>query len=164
MAQLTILGAAYGLGCRTEKMRDIQGNSNQVVVTANNATFGDTWHGNKKSLVVVYQYTGYNPMVAIAPEGQQLTISPPGFAVQQAQKAPSDAFRTLGAAYGLGDVTTKTNSLISSNTLEITANNSIFPDSWKGEKKSFVAVFQNEGCRPYMVVIKEDTYISVSSQ
>ena len=161
---MTIIGSAYGLGCRTEKMREIQGNSNQVVVTANNATFGDTWPGNKKSLVVVYQYTGYNPMVAIAPEGQQLVIYPPDYAPQKAQSNASVALHILGAAYGLGDVTTKANSLISNDKLEITANNSNFPDSWHGVKKSFVAVFQNEEGRPYMLIVKEDTYISVSSQ
>jgi len=68
MPDLMILGAAYGLGCRTEQMRSIQsvqGNSDTVKVTANNKTFGDTWKGEDKSLVIVYQYSGYPSMVSM---------------------------------------------------------------------------------------------------
>ena len=164
LPELTILGAAYGLGCRTDRVRELQGNSNRIDVVANNDTFGDTWHGRKKSLVIVYQYTGYKPMVAAVKEDERLVISPPDSAAEQAQTSASLPFHILGAAYGPGDVTARANSLIHNHQLEITANNNTFPDSWHGRKKSFVAVFQNEEGRPYMLIVEEGTYISVSSQ
>lgn len=165
MPDLTILGAAYGLGCRTAQMRSIQseqGNSDTVKVTANNKTFGDTWKGEDKSLVIVYQYSGYPSMVSITQEGDTVTISPPDYAAPGKQNPKG--FLALGAAYGLGDVTDKTNSHVQDNALEITANNDTFFDSWKGKEKSYVAVFNSDGGNPYMVIVKEGTYISVSDQ
>ena len=163
IAELTIIGATYGLGCVTDKTRTILGSSKHLVVTANNATFGDTWHGVKKSLTVVYQYEGHPTAVAIAQEGQKLCISPPRHASVRGYERPSK-FCVIGAAYGLADVTVKANSQISNDKLKICANNRTFSDSWHGIVKSFVAVFDNGDGQPYMVIVSEGRHVSVSAQ
>ena len=160
MADLTILGAAYGLGCKTKQVRSLC-TGNVLNVTANNETFGDTWPGQRKSLVVVYQYTGYSARVAAVKEGEQMHIVPPGSTAACTRKTQ---FGILGAAYGVGDVTTRANSLISDGKLEITPDNNLFPDSWHGQIKTFVAVFQDGDSKPYMVITVEGNYLSVSSQ
>ena len=78
MAHLTILGAAYGLGDVTGKVRALQ-YPDKLIVTANNATFTNTWPNVTKTLVVVYQYDvpGHHPEVSIVEEGKEMQILPP---------------------------------------------------------------------------------------
>ena len=80
MAELTILGAAYGPVDGpvdvTPKIWSLV-KDQKLQVTANNATFSDTWPGVGKSLVIVYSYSGHADQVAIASEGNTIDLSPP---------------------------------------------------------------------------------------
>ena len=43
-------------------------------MSASNNVFGDSWPGKTKSLVIVFQHEGHDPRVAIAKEGDTITI------------------------------------------------------------------------------------------
>ena len=55
-AELTIYGAAYGPNDVTAKVRSLR-KEQRFSFTVNNETFGDSWYGVRKSLVVVYTYS-----------------------------------------------------------------------------------------------------------
>lgn len=156
---LTILGAAYGPVCKTDHVRSLV-TGNTLNVAANNDTFGDTWPHLKKSLVVVYEYESH-PQVAVVKEGESMSVC---FRGVGSSCPTTSKFGILGAAYGAGDVTVKANSLIANDKLEIAVDNSNFPDTWHGEKKTFAAVFKNGTSNPFMVIAIEGQYISVSAQ
>ena len=163
---LTIHGAAYGLKAVTDQVQQVanaQGGTS-LTVKASNDVFGDTWYGTKKSLVVVYQYPGEFPRTNVAKEGEEIIIHPDPQSASMAEASHSKpstaatALGLLGAAYGAGDVTEATKKLVKGNSLEITANNDTFHDTWFGVKKTFVGVFQSVG----MIIVMEGTYFSLS--
>lgn len=70
---LRVLGAAYGPADVTEKVRSlVRGGGLQV--SADNATFGDSWHGVPKTLTLVYSRDGSPPNAVAVPEGKTITI------------------------------------------------------------------------------------------
>lgn len=149
-----ILGAAYGLCSVTDKVQTLVTNR-ALSVTANNATFGDMWYGIEKSLVVVYQYGDEIPCVAIAKENSSIDITYKS-AELYAGSADSNHLTIIGAAYGLGNVTSKCQSLVTANDLDITANNATFGDTWEGVKKSLVIVYQYGTNQPLMTITAEN--------
>ena len=155
---LTILGAAYGLQNVTDQVQHIANTTpgSSVTVQASNTVFGDTWPGTQKSLVIVYQYPGESPQTSVAKEGETVTMtnSHPGAGTPTA----ATALGILGAAYGAGVVTEDTKKLVVGNSLEITADNGTFSDTWPGVQKTFVGVFKSAG----VIIVKEGTYFSLS--
>ena len=167
-AELIIYGAAYGRADVTGKVRDLR-KDQKLTVKASNDVFGDSWPGIAKSLVIVYKYdtSGAQVQVGIAAEGNTLSISPPGggataknrfsFALNPGltlsrQLQSTCTLNITGAAYGLGDVTAKAQSLVTSNQeFNQLATNEVWGDTWKGTKKSLVVVY--EYCGVYMIDI-----------
>jgi len=135
--QIQILGAAYGLADVTNQVASkVQGSS--LLVRATNQTFGDSWYGTGKTLVVVYQDAQGNINTSIAPEGEAIKINAP----QPRRANPGQIPKILGAAYGKADVTEKVRSIVANGDIEILAKNEIFGDSWYGVGKSLVVVYQ----------------------
>ena len=139
--------------------------NNTLTVTANTVTFPDNWYGHAKSLVIFYQHKGHDEVrVVFVPQYGTVNISPsdsPGFS----HPMPSNGeLRLFGAVYGLGDVTTDVYKKIEGgDSLHITA--SFNPDTWPGNVKTFVGLFQfgNDGI-PVMIIQIQDSYISLSAQ
>ncbi|ETO31232.1 hypothetical protein RFI_05889 [Reticulomyxa filosa] len=136
---LIILGAAYGLSNVTDKVTRLVSN-NQLTVSASNQVFGDCWCNVKKTLVVVYKY-GVNATsvgIAIVEEEKKMIITRNSreWTHNKFQLQP-DTYIIFGAAYGVADVTTKTQSLLSNSQRTVVANNKIFGDSWPGILSSF---------------------------
>lgn len=113
---LVIVGATYGTADVTAKAKALV-TDNSFVVTANNDTFGDSWYGTLKSLVVVYLRSGVFH-TCVVEEHQQMVIGPP--------------LRIIGATYGPKDVTGVVVSRIGSHSgiRDLPANNDTFGDSW----------------------------------
>ena len=167
-AELIIYGAAYGRANVTGKVRSLR-KDQKLTVKASNDVFGDTWHGVDKSLVIVYKYdtSGAKVKVGIASEGKTLSISPPeegataksrfsslnpGLTLSRQLQSTTCKLNITGAAYGLGDVTAKAQSLVTSDReFNQLATNEVWGDTWKGKKKSLVVVY--EYCGVYMVDI-----------
>ena len=82
-------------------------------------------------------------MIKIAKEGDTINFiaSPP--------------LTILGAAYGLGDVTSKVNELVSDRAFAATANNDTFGDHWYKVYKTLVIVYQYGEELPTVVAAKE---------
>ena len=157
---LYVLGAAYGPSSVTEKVQLLVTNR-ALNFTANNETFGDTWPGVIKSMVLVYQYGNETPKTIFVSEN-----SPVSFSYE-----PSDPYVDLadptkltfiGAVYGLGDVTGKSQSLVVDNSLNVTANNATFGDTWHDVVKTYVAVYLYGMNRPMMRIIKENETVDIT--
>ena len=158
---LTILDAAYGLQCVTEKVKKLVHHRSFEAI-ANNATFGDGWPGVAKTLVIVYQYGEEQPSVAIAKETEKLVFWYCKKSNFYGSTNPS-TLTILGAAYGPGDVTKKVQSHVKDgSTIEVKASNDVFVDTWPGQRKSLVTVYRYGRGAPKMQVVPEDASISVS--
>ena len=130
---LQILGATYGPTDVTAVVAAAVTPQQELHITANNTTFGDTWPGTKKSLTVTYRYGQAQPQSTVVQEGAALAIT----------YAPTPGpLQILGAAYGAGDVTAKTRSLVSNNALVTMAENSVFGDTWPGVVKTYTVTYQ----------------------
>ena len=185
--QLTILGAAYGKADVTNQVRSaIYGDS--LSITASNEVFGDSWYGYKKSLVIVYQYENYKPIVLTTPEGQDVLITQESSDLQALDSEDFDVvseeedvfinqengelqtldtvnlkdFGILGAAYGLADVTQEVQTLVQDGESDIYASNTVFTDSWVGNKKTLVIVYQNSSGLPAVEIVTEDDRLDAS--
>ena len=175
--ELTIYGAAYGPNDVTAKVRSLR-KDQRLSFTVNNETFGDTWHGVRKSLVVVYTYAVSHDEVltAIVEEGDQCVIHPPRRAVPLSPKNRMDCSHhkqiqlassrqlcgtgqplvILGAAYGKGNVTQKAKELVSAEgEFNQPASNNVWGDTWHGVPKTLVVVYEYDGLQ-MLDVVKEN--------
>ena len=158
---MTILGATYGLADVTTKVCGLVKNRS-LAVTANNETFGDGWKGEKKTLVIIYQYGEEIPLIKFAKENEELEIIYKKTDVFTGSTNP-DELTILRAAYGPSDVTHKTQTLVKNNTLQTEVNNDVFgPDPWHGEKKSLVVVYRYGRNSSLMKVVPEGSQISIA--
>ena len=148
LGKLNIIVAVYGLKTVTEKIANliIDGNPQTLDFKVNNQIIGeDGWRGQRKSIMIVYNYDGGDLQVAAAKEDDILSISPdklktPKF-ISNESNENSDKLSVLAASYGPDDVTYKVRNLISSyNTLSFVVSNSVFGDSWYGVAKILVIV------------------------
>lgn len=147
--QLSILGAAYGLADVTPMIRSIVAGE-RLNVVANNSTFGDSWVGVPKTLVVVYTY-GDKPLVKVVKENERMTI----------QHNPH--LRILGATYGPADVTAVVAGRVDANQeLRIMATNDIFRDPWIGHRKALVVVFQYGDELPQTAIVQEGAPLTLT--
>ena len=125
-------------------------------------TFGDSWKGVKKTLVVTYQYGEQVPLVAYAKENDKLEII---YSKKQdfTGSTNPDTLTILGAAYGPSDVTQKTQGLVKDNTLQAEVDNDVFgPDPWKTVKKSLVVVYRYGRNPSLMKIEPERSQISIA--
>ena len=145
---LHILGAAYGIKDVTEKAMTFVKNCS-FSATANDKTFEDRWTWRKKTLVVVYQYGDEKPGVATAKEGEHLEFCYKRSDVEFNICTDPSILTILGAAYGPTDVTGKVQDLVKqeggSGSLNVTADNDTFGDTWKSHRKTLVIV-SRYGC------------------
>lgn len=73
--------------------------------------------------------------------------------------------RILGAAYGRADMTNSLNSkVLSSQTLRVSASNSVFGDPWRGVKKTLVVVYEQKGYLPRIRIVKEHRTLTISQK
>ena len=167
MADLQIIGAAYGLGVVTLKVIDLvnrQSTPQTLSVTASNDVFSDTWPGVQKSLIVAYRYGNAGAVgVATAKEGSTITIQDPPSGVQALSGTSQPQLSVLAAAYGPQDETPTVQAMINQSTqsLSFTANNQTFGDSWPGTAKSFVIVAAYDGQVPFVDVVAENSSYSL---
>lgn len=71
---LRVVGAAYGLADVTYQVQSMVRN-NRLDVVASNGVFGDTWDGNRKTLVVVYQFGNGPYRTEFVTEGRTLHVA-----------------------------------------------------------------------------------------
>jgi hypothetical protein len=146
--QLNIIVAVYGLQTVTEQIRNLvtDGSPQTLHFTVNNKNIGeDGWVGQKKSIMIVYDYDGGDLHVATAIEGEAITIDPDKLGnrrpVIPEPFSGSNSLSILAASYGADDVTYKIKGLISSyNTLSFPVDNTLFGDPWYGVAKTLVIV------------------------
>lgn len=151
LGQIQILGAAYGLADVTNQVASKIQNS-VLQVQADNQSFGDSWYGTRKTLVIVYRDAQGNIKTSIAEEGSPLRIS----------AQPPQIPKILGAAYGKTNITDKVRSMIAKGNLEIPAENRIFGDSFPGVVKSLVVVYQFGDDKPRVGIIREHQTLTLS--
>jgi hypothetical protein len=161
--RLTILGAAYGLksvkGIIVEKLKN-----RSLSVVARNKIFGDLWEGHEKTLTVVCQYGDEKPMTVVKKEGSELQLL---YTPRPIVHFPTDprCLTILGATYGPKDVTDEVERLVKNcrtGTLQLQGTNKIFGDSWKGNTKTLVIVYQYGQNAPQTVITKEKETVSLS--
>ena len=161
MPSLKILGAAYGLGDVTAVVRG-KIESDTLSVRADNATFGDQFLGERQSLVVAYQYDNQLPQISIVEEGSRMNIS----YIPTATYRPNPGTLTiLGAAYGLGEMTSKVQSMVANNNLNFTADSKTFFNTFPGHCKSMVIVYlsaKDDKTKALMHISKEGTTSNIS--
>ena len=131
---LTIWGASYGPADVTAKVRAQAGGSEDLALTADNATYGDSWPGVQKALVVVYSHPRRPLTTAIVHENVPLNV------------VAEDELQILGAFYGKAAVTDRAAAAIDRNakpqTLTITADNGTFGDTWPWVPKTLTIVYR----------------------
>ena len=157
---LNILGAAYGKKVVTDVVRSyIQGNA--LTISADDKVFGDTWPGNQKTLVIVYQYGNYKAGTVAVTNGKTVSISPPDH-IPNSPAYYSPQPRLLGAAFGPADVTDKLQALVNQNQAAVSGSDSTFGDSWYGIVKTFVVVYQDDSGTPVTLVLQENQSVDTS--
>lgn len=156
MSKLNILGATYGPKVVTDTVKALVVNDT-LTVTANTATFGDHWVGKGKTLTVVYQYDQAKPAVLIIKGNTTDKITPPSVSSPHREPFADGKLTILGAAYGLGEVTTKLQNYIVENRIHSKADNSNFKDTWVGKDKTFTVVYQYRGTPQTYVVKARET-------
>ncbi|MGD6690762.1 hypothetical protein VWY33_22365, partial [Xanthomonas citri pv. citri] len=151
---LNIVAATYGLKDVTAQVAALVNRNaapQTLSVAANNATFTDTWPNHAKVLTVVYRYDDGATRTVAAKEGATLSVGATEFAQADAQAgdiaATGPVLTIWGASYGPVDVTAKVQGLVqqSDQTLDITANNATFTDTWPNNVKTLVVVASYTG-------------------
>lgn len=129
--KLGVLGATYGPGNITDKLRSMINQQDQTLsATANNATFGDTWPNVPKVMVVVAAYEGQVPFVDIVQEGSAYALKyrPP--------------LRIISGYFGLKDVTDRVRAAVRQRNVSVRATDDVFGDGWPGVPKTLAVVYQ----------------------
>lgn len=154
--KLTVWGATYGPAEVTRALVSRVGTDQALSFTADNATFGDTWPGVRKTCVVVSSYPGSPPVTDIVTETTPIST------------VPGVDLQILGAAYGRADVTAAVSGAINRaadpNTLDIGADNATFGDRWPGVPKTLTVVFRfgSDGA-PAVKVAREGTRLTIGA-
>ena len=170
--RLNIVVAVYGLKTVTEHIKNliVNGLPQTLNITVNNPTIGeDGWPGQRKSLMILYNYDDGNLQVAAAKEGDVITINP--YTFKTTEPLYSDAvtrnhgLEVLAATYGAEDVTGKVRKMISAyNTLSFKVDNTVFKDPWYGVAKTLVVILgaDNEVRSVEVFAERESCYIDLS--
>mgnify|MGYP002803953649 FL=1 len=170
--ELIIYGAAYGRADVTGIVRSLR-KAQKLSVKASNEVFGDSWPEVKKTLVVVYSYGNATVQQQVAREGESLNIFQPQNSanhkrsdrlclslksiVTPSRQQQSLKLNILGAAYGLANVTSKAQCLVTSNQeFNQLASNEVWGDGWPGQAKTLVVVYECN--KHYLVDIAVENY------
>jgi hypothetical protein len=148
--QLTIFGATYGPGDVTPALDALIDRASQSLsVTADNATFGDTWVGVPKTLVVVAAYEHQVPFTDVVVERDHYALKyrPP--------------LRILSGYWGQLDVTAILQANIRQRTLTIGASDATFGDGWPGVTKSLSVVYQYGDETPQLAIAEEGATLAI---
>ena len=160
---MTILGAAYGLADVTTKVCELVKNRS-LTATANNSTFGDSWIGIQKTLVVTYQYGEEIPQVSAVKQDETMEIIYSKKGAFLGSTDP-DVLTILGAAYGPSDVTHKIQSLVKGNILQTENNISVFThDPWVGVDKSLAIVYRYGRNGPQTKIAAKHSKVSIAKK
>ncbi|HEX8366017.1 MAG TPA: hypothetical protein VF603_12125 [Allosphingosinicella sp.] len=154
--KLTIWGASYGPADVTAIVRARVGGDQTLGFTADNATFGDSWPGVRKTCVIVSSYgrAGLDTDIVIESAASSTM--------------PGDDLQILGAAYGKADVTAIVAAAVDRhadpNTLDIAADNATFGDGWPGIPKTLTLVcrFGSDGA-PVVKVAREGERLTIGA-
>ena len=170
--KLNIVVAVYGLKTVTDLVNDliIDGRPQTLSFVVNNKIIGeDGWVGQRKSIMVVYNYDGGDLHVAAAKEGDVLIVNPNQLNTNKTEPlnntANKNGLSVLAATYGPVDVTDKVRELISCyNTLSFTIDNIIFDDTWYGVAKTLVIILASgdEVTAVEVFVERETCYIDLN--
>ncbi|HEX5155216.1 MAG TPA: hypothetical protein VFW07_27430 [Parafilimonas sp.] len=160
---LNIIVAVYGLKTVTEQVKSLlnEGDPTTLSFIVSNRVIGeDGWHGQRKSITIIYNYNGGDLQVATAKEGDVISLSPdPGRALKSTaneNSADNRGSSVLAATYGPHDVTHKVKNLISSyNTLLFPVNNILLGDAWHGTEKTLVVVLGRDNKVSLVEVFRE---------
>ena len=174
---LVVLKASWGTKDVTAKVQSLA-QGNLLEFDATNKVLGvDGWPGVVKSCVVVYSYNVGAPVngvfkthVAFVQENSKLTVTPGSHWPERYVPATNNdsLLYVYGAVYGgglqfMGERSGLTESYVKDNSLELTANNGTFGDTWHGTKKSYTLVYSygelNKNVQ--MVVVQEGSDVRV---
>ncbi len=147
-SKLHIVLAVYGLKTVTENIQNLitQEQPGELRFTVNNKVIGeDGWLGQKKSIMIIYNYDDGDLHLVAGKEGDIININPYVYKTTKPlyrNAVTNNAGLTvLAATYGPEDVTEKVQELISPyKTAYFRADNSIFEDTWFGVAKTLVVV------------------------
>jgi hypothetical protein len=165
-AKLNIIVAVYGLKTVTEHIKRLLREGDQRTlsfIVSNRAIGEDGWHGQRKSITIVYNYGGGDLQIATAKEGDVITLSPHAEgalrSIVKESSANNGGSDVLIATYGPHDVTHKVKNMISSyNTLLFPVDNALLGDTWRGVEKTLVLVFgTNSEVRSVEVLRERET-------
>jgi len=157
---LIILLAAYGSGDFTHIARNYV-KDNTLTIEAENAIFSDPWVGYLKTLVVVYQYGDYKPVMALVQEHQTLTITPTAENQQPWDRSDTLGLKILGAAYGITDVTSKVQSKIVNDGLTLMDLDNTLGDGWVGHPETLVICYQYSTDTTQGIVVRTDGQVNL---
>jgi hypothetical protein len=138
---LQILAASWGLDDVTATVQIAMSRRTLTIQASTDALGDGLWPGVTKSLDVIYQYGGEQPQLAIATEGQRLSID---YTRQEAYEPDPDprVLNVIKAAYGKADVTDKARSLVTGDGLRFKVSADLFGgDNWPGTPKSLLLAF-----------------------
>lgn len=156
-----ILSAFWGLQDVSPKILQLAVRGS-VAIRADRAAFGDGWPGVDKTLAVVYQHEQQEPQLVAVKEGDTLKIEYNERVPKVELPLDPSALNVIRAAYGPLDVTAKVRSHIQKNELKLVANNSTFPDSWRGTDKSFALTYSWGPSIPKSQVFREGSQVQIS--
>jgi hypothetical protein len=138
---LRILVATWGMSEATAAVRAAV-SRRTLTISASSDQLGDgSWPAAVfKSLDVVYQYGDEQPQLAIATEGQTLSVDyqPQGPYVPNPDPR---ALNVIRAAYGRAEVTDKVKGLVSNNRLQFGVSSGLFGDNWPDTQKAFMCAY-----------------------
>jgi hypothetical protein len=146
--KLNIIVAVYGLKTVTEQVKGLldEGDPKTLSFIVSNRVIGeDGWHGQRKSITIIYNYREGDLQVATAKEGDVITLSPklstaPNAIIRE-NSTGNHRLSVLAATYGPHDITHKVKKMISFyNTLLFPVNNTVLGDAWHGVEKTLVIV------------------------
>ena len=99
----------------------------------------------------------------ITPEGKSASITETTASLRGSNTGDSKQTKILGAAYGLADVTQKVQALFDQGAVDIFADNSVFSDSWPGNKKTLVIVYSPPLKTPIVEIAVEGERIKMAA-
>lgn len=148
--RLAILGATYGPVDKTDLVRGLVNRTTQsLAIKADNKTFGDTWKGVDKTLVIVAAYPNQIPFVAIATEGNSCLL----------KYRPQ--LQILSATWGLTNVNTIAQRAVRGRSLSLKASNAVLGDGWPGADKTLVVVYRYSSEQPQIAITTEGKTLSI---
>lgn len=160
---LQILGATFADADITQVIAaQVRGGTVEVEVHLRLCPY-DPWPGVWKTATVVFRYGDetHEPAVAVAREGEMLTITPDMAPRVVARRRPG--LHVLGAAYGIVERTFIARRAIANDRLCMPATDDLWQDQWPGRPKTLTIVYQIDGGRPLVKAVKQNQTLTVAA-